>query len=153
MVNAFTWHYPDDEICWYTINFTSSIVFWSVVRILSTRGTFHAMACWCCYRFVRKVCKKYASSNPNKNILIDNVPCVITSGYISSIILAFHWTYFHIFTFRCWIIISSGLTWWRHERETFSALLAICAGNSPVPKGQWRGALMGFLSAHEHTVE
>ena len=37
--------------------------------------------------------------------------------------------------------------WWRHQMETFSALLAICAGNSPVPmnsphKGQWRGALM-----------
>ena len=36
--------------------------------------------------------------------------------------------------------------------ETFSALLAICAGNSPVPvnsphKGQWRGALMfSFIS-------
>ena len=31
---------------------------------------------------------------------------------------------------------------WRHQMETFSALLAICAGNSPVPvnsphKGQW----------------
>ena len=26
-----------------------------------------------------------------------------------------------------------ALTWWRHEMETFSALLAICAGNSPVP--------------------
>ena len=30
-----------------------------------------------------------------------------------------------------------GLThvtaWWRHQMETFSALLAICAGNSPVP--------------------
>ena len=25
------------------------------------------------------------------------------------------------------------MTWWRHEMETFSALLAICAGNSPVP--------------------
>ena len=25
------------------------------------------------------------------------------------------------------------LTWWRHQRETFPALLAICAGNSPVP--------------------
>ena len=25
------------------------------------------------------------------------------------------------------------LTWWRHQMETFSALLAICAGNSPVP--------------------
>ena len=26
-----------------------------------------------------------------------------------------------------------GITWWRHQMETFSALLAICAGNSPVP--------------------
>ena len=24
-------------------------------------------------------------------------------------------------------------TWWRHQMETFSALLAICGGNSPVP--------------------
>ena len=41
-------------------------------------------------------------------------------------------------------------TWRRHQMETFSALLAICAGNSPVPvnsphKGQWRGALMFSL--------
>ena len=33
------------------------------------------------------------------------------------------------------------MTWWRHQMETFSALLAICAGNSP-HKGQWRGALV-----------
>ena len=25
------------------------------------------------------------------------------------------------------------VAWWRHQMETFSALLAICAGNSPVP--------------------
>ena len=25
------------------------------------------------------------------------------------------------------------LSWWRHQMETFSALLVICAGNSPVP--------------------
>ena len=25
------------------------------------------------------------------------------------------------------------MTWWRHQMETFSALLALCAGNSPVP--------------------
>ena len=25
------------------------------------------------------------------------------------------------------------LSWWRHQMETFSALLAVCAGNSPVP--------------------
>ena len=27
---------------------------------------------------------------------------------------------------------SKTATWWRHQMETFSALLAICAGNSPV---------------------
>ena len=32
-------------------------------------------------------------------------------------------------------------TWWRHQMETFSALLALCAVNSP-HKSQWRGALM-----------
>ena len=38
-----------------------------------------------------------------------------------------------------WVsIISSSsrnrrMTWWRHKMETFSALLVICAGNSPVP--------------------
>ena len=38
--------------------------------------------------------------------------------------------------------------WGRHQMETFSALLAICAGNSPVnspPKGQWRGGLLFSL--------
>ena len=28
--------------------------------------------------------------------------------------------------YHCW-------SWWRHQMETFSALLAICAGNPPVP--------------------
>ena len=27
-----------------------------------------------------------------------------------------------------------SLSWWRHQMEAFSALLAICAGNSPVPR-------------------
>ena len=40
--------------------------------------------------------------------------------------------------------------WWRHQVGLFSALLALCAGNSSVPvnsphKGQWRGALMFSL--------
>ena len=43
-----------------------------------------------------------------------------------------------------------SISWWHHQMETFSALLAICVGNSPVPgefphKGQWRGALMSSL--------
>ena len=31
------------------------------------------------------------------------------------------------------IVWQHNVTWWRHEMETFSALLAISAGNSPVP--------------------
>ena len=47
---------------------------------------------------------------------------------------------------NCWGVSS----WWRHQMETFSALLAICAVNSPVTdefphKGQRRGALMFSL--------
>ena len=43
-----------------------------------------------------------------------------------------------------------SITWWRHQMEIFSALLAFCAGNSPVPVnsphiGQWREALMFSL--------
>ena len=39
---------------------------------------------------------------------------------------------------------------WHHQMETFSALLAICARNSPVPgefpgKSQWRGAFFFFF--------
>ena len=52
---------------------------------------------------------------------------------------------------------SAGTARWRHQMETFSALLAICAGNSPAPgefptgpvnsphKGQWHGALVFSL--------
>ena len=43
-----------------------------------------------------------------------------------------------------------GCIWWCHQMETFSALLAICEGNTTVTsgsphKGQWRGALMFSL--------
>ena len=34
-------------------------------------------------------------------------------------------------TFNDWEYLSPK-TWWRHQMETFSASLAICAGNSPV---------------------
>ena len=48
------------------------------------------------------------------------------------------------YAINCWY------AWWRHQMEIFSALLALCAGNSPVPvnsphKVQWRGALMFSL--------
>ena len=34
---------------------------------------------------------------------------------------------------KCYSLRFRQLAWWRHQMETFSALLAICAGNSPVP--------------------
>ena len=60
----------------------------------------------------------------------------------------------HIFLHYTSLIIRTVcalfLSWWRHQMETFSALRALCAGNSPVTgdsphKGQWRGALMFSL--------
>ena len=42
------------------------------------------------------------------------------------------------------------ITWWHHQMEKFSALLALCEGNPPVTggfpsEGQWHGVLMFSL--------
>ena len=56
-------------------------------------------------------------------------------------------------------LFSIYLTWWRHQMETFSALLAICAGNSPVtgefPSQKASDAELWYFlwSAPEWTVE
>ena len=68
---------------------------------------------------------------------------VLTVGRLSSV--------YRTNNFRKSFLVSiSHETWWRHQMETFSALLALCVGNPPVPvnsphKGQWRGALMFSL--------
>ena len=41
-------------------------------------------------------------------------------------------------------LYSHKLVWWRHQMETFSALLTLCLGNSLVTKGQWRGLWFFF---------
>ena len=52
------------------------------------------------------------------------------------------------------VVVIIDASWWRHQMETFSALLAILRGipRSPVNsphKGQWRGALMfSLICAH-----
>ena len=59
--------------------------------------------------------------------------------------------FFHIFVFISTSQCNGPFSpWWRHQMKTFSALLALCVGNLPVPvnsphKGQWRGALMFSL--------
>ena len=39
----------------------------------------------------------------------------------------------HLILVTCVEDLISMISWWRHKMETFSALLAICVGNSPVP--------------------
>ena len=42
------------------------------------------------------------------------------------------WSYFP-YTSGCLFIVSKwNISWWRHQMESFSALLDLCAGNSPV---------------------
>ena len=59
--------------------------------------------------------------------------------------------YTAMFMIACSVIyLSNFIPWWRQQIETFSALLALGAGNSPVTgefpyKGQWYGALMFSL--------
>ena len=46
------------------------------------------------------------------------------------------------------LCVLSDISWWRHQMEAFSALLALYARHSPVNsphKSQWRGDLMFFL--------
>ena len=49
---------------------------------------------------------------------------------------------------HCYNFLLVEVPWWRYQMETFSALLALCAGNSPVNsphKCQWCGSLMFFF--------
>ena len=63
---------------------------------------------------------------------------------------SWEWVAIHTLYIVCYFRLCVFPTRWRHQMETFSALLALCEGNSPVPvnsplKGQWRGALMFSL--------
>ena len=78
----------------------------------------------------------------------------IATQYLVSIHLMAWWIDIDPLVFdgssRNWNQCCRGISWWRHQMETFSALLALCAGNSSVPvksphKGQWRGALLFCL--------
>ena len=71
-----------------------------------------------------------------KNLFADSIICL----FVFVFVFCFLHSIFDIFTHACW----------RHQMETFSALLAILRGihRSPVNsphKGQWRGALMFSL--------
>ena len=72
---------------------------------------------------------------------------------------SWHWNAFPITGSFCGLTTQFRMVdkWWRHQMESFSALLALCAGNSSVTgefpnKGQWPGALMfSFICAWKIT--
>ena len=68
------------------------------------------------------------------NTVFTRLSCFVINQYCSTTILyPYSGNMIQSFSYRCNIGISSRERWWRHQMETFSALLAICAGNSPVP--------------------
>ena len=59
-------------------------------------------------------------------------PCIISLNFCNTTLITFN-----ILDMRYWKMKQSyhactTCIWWRHQMETFSALLPICAGNSPV---------------------
>ena len=58
----------------------------------------------------------------------NGAPFKMIYSYKFSCMELFHYYFF----FQIWLRYISN-SWWRHQMETFSALLGICAGNSPVP--------------------
>ena len=89
-------------------------------------------------------------SNSNVNAVLHLTIAYMYSALFRTVSLCYVllWIYHQGFVLHVYLIYPN--TWWRNQMETLSALLALCAGNSPVPvnsphKGQWRGALMFSL--------
>ena len=114
------------------------------------------------------ICNQYQAKHHHKTQSFPSVKseCIDKMGFTElefplSPEWLFQYLQSYIFLLNCWQVFANRvynwihfprltLSWWRHQMETFSALLALCAGNSPAPvnsphKGQWRGALMFSL--------
>ena len=67
---------------------------------------------------------------PHCNVEFYSINCFMEGHFPTATYLIFG-AYINIFVLqKLW---DWKTAWWRHQMETFSALLAICAGNSPVP--------------------
>ena len=99
------------------------------------------------YNVITHPCHEFnsGSSKPllkfsNKMSIVENVPHSNNRKFVFQLnhhysINWLRWSYsgfMHQET-RLLLFQSMACSWWRHQMETFSALLAICAGNSPVP--------------------
>ena len=110
---AFTWSNVDPDLCrhrfslCYNVLITCLISNWSTSQIpqcTTPKSTVH--------HFVTEMCTHVHNS----------VTIMVYCGISVWCLMGFLWD--------CTIELPP---WWRHQMETFSALLAICVGNSPVP--------------------
>ena len=86
--------------------------------------------------FKRQWCK-FSKSIHNYRVFDYPYKIINILSYLNDFIYIFT---IHLYCWLCFVIPSLTcsylvclMAWWRHQMETFSALLAICAGNSPVP--------------------
>ena len=93
---------------------------------------------WACVMTQYQLLKQWTvSSDTQSSIskdLLTNYPCPFPHNLS---------LFNHVRLTKSSVLLSTSIRW-RHQMETFSALLALCAGISP-HKGQWRGALMFSL--------
>ena len=87
----------------------------------------------------------------------DTLLCILFLGILMLLLMHFSCSFLnvyllkqHLISFPCKSCIWHRLYMMTSSNGNISALLAICAGNSPVPvnsphKGQWRGSLMFSL--------
>ena len=114
---------------------------WIIMTVL-TQKSYCSDVCeyHLCPQTLAKICKNmgfcwsFRAVAANKNIRGSFITAMVSIYFSPGILQSHHHA-------------EGYVPWWRHQMETFSASLAICAGNSPVPvnslhKGQWRGALM-----------
>ena len=99
--------------------------------------------------------KNYNKTSVRSIALTNDTPYLALTGELWDVFREFYqekWPRY-IESALCYQLISISVQtpqWWRHQMETFSALLALCEGNPPVTvvsphKSQWRGALMFSL--------
>ena len=57
---------------------------------------------------------------------------LLYSLFVSSMYFICYSMAINLISIWIWVLKLKYMPWWRHQMEIFSALLAICAGNSPV---------------------
>ena len=99
----------------------------------------------------------WSVDSPHKGPVIQNaVPSQDVNTYAHGCVLGSYFSDWMIHGNKQPVFFGiTSIAWWRHQMETFSALLALCEGNPPLTpnKGQWREALCFLWSAPDQKIE